>query len=244
MTFYILWEGRGSNPCVKIYVVTGSLEWENVQTSMQWNLYLTKLSFGVWKRKCYPKKAKANWDKWTMNGMLATTFLVSNWYFLFFGLERINVFRRRVFRRRFNQIGTAGKKFVGSKKYPPFSSQFYKVIGFRKVGVTDLKVLEIVVNASYKLASLIANSKIWNYHWPTHSLTDRGRCYSKYIFASMFSPMVGCWKIGEAYFCRWSKEVKSVLPFGRLPTPSEQASSLRRSTEGCQSHRWWPFLRQ
>ena len=43
---------------------------------------------------------------------------------IFFGLERINVFRRRVFRRRFNQIGTTGNKFVVSKIVPLFLSIF------------------------------------------------------------------------------------------------------------------------
>ena len=84
-------------------------------------------------------------DKWDVcNNIFGFNFIFS--LFLLSVLKKVNVFRRRVFRRRFNQIGTAGKKFVGSKKYPPFSSQFYKVIGFRKVGVTDLKVLEMVMH--------------------------------------------------------------------------------------------------
>ena len=37
--------------------------------------------------------------------------------------------------------------------------------------------ITISVNAErYKTSSVDAISKNWNYHWPTHSLTDRGRC--------------------------------------------------------------------
>ena len=62
-------------------------------------------------------------DKWDVcNNIFGFNFIFS--LFLLSVLKKVNVFRRRVFRRRFNQIGTTGNKFVVSKIVPLFLSIF------------------------------------------------------------------------------------------------------------------------